>query len=179
MRLKEKKHFRFQVRLQWGDNWWTNSNDRWSRSKESGAECKKLAKTPECPITSLGLFVTESLLCCHHGIDWPGTLCRHMKSWNCPLGDPPAITCWINFPLSRTFVRNAHSRARGTEDRGRVGRKHIAAGAIIASTINSDLHFDFCDTSILNIGILTSKARRRKMTMMALTLGWTTSTTTT
>ena len=77
----------------------------------------------------LGLFVTESLLCCHHGIDWPSTLCHHMKSWNCPLGDPPAITCWINFPLSRTFVRNAHSRQRGTEDRGRVGRKRIAAGA--------------------------------------------------
>ena len=102
-----------------------------------------------------------------------------MKSWNCPLGDPPAITCWINFPLSRTFVRNAHSRARGTEDRGRVGRKRIAAGAIIPSTINSDLHFYFYNTSILNIGILTSKARRRKMTMMDLTLVWTTSTTTT
>ena len=120
----------------------------------------------------LGLFVTESLLCCHHRL--AGTLCHHMKSWNCPLGDPPAITCWINFPLSRTFVRNARARQRGTEDKGQVGRKRIAAGASPQpSIVTCILIF------ILIIGILTSKARRRKMTMMDLTLVWTTLTTTT
>ena len=171
-----KKHFHFQVRLQWGDNWWTNSNDRWSRSKESGAECKKLAKTPECPITSLGLFVTESLLCCHHRLAWH-TLSSHEKL-KLPIRRPASHYMLNQFPFVENFCQKCARAAAGNRRQGTSGEETYCCRCI-ASTINSDLHFDFYETSILNTGILTSKARRRKMTMMDLTLVSTTLTTTT
>ena len=168
------KYFYFQVRLQWGDNWWTNSNDRWSRSKESGAECKKLAKTPECPITSLGLFVTESLLCCHHRLA-RHTLSSHEKL-KLPIRRPASHYMLNQFPFVENFCQKCASAAAGNRRQGTSGEETYCCRCI-ASTTNSDLHFDF--HFILNTGIPTSKARRRKMTMMDLTLVWTTSTTTT
>ena len=175
MRLAEKKHFRFQVRLQWGDNWWTNSNDRWSRSKESGAECKKLAKTPECPITTriVRNWVIIVLSPWHRLAQH--TLSSHEKL-KLPIRRPASHYMLNQFPFVENFCQKCASAAAGNRRQGTSGEETYCCRCI-ASTTNSDLHFDF--HFILNTGIPTSRAKRRKMTMMDLTLVSTTSTTTT
>ena len=124
----------------------------------------------------LGLFVTESLLCCHHRLA-RHTLSSHEKL-KLPIRRPASHYMLNQFPFVENFCQKCASAAAGNRRQGTSGEETYCCRCI-ASTTNSDLHFDFYDTRVLYIGILTSKARRRKMTMMDLTLVWTTLTTTT
>ena len=132
----------------------------------------------------LGLFVTESLLCCHHRLA-RHTLSSHEKL-KLPIRRPASHYMLNQFPFVENFCQKCASAAAGNRRQGTSGEETYCCRCI-ASTTNSDLHFDFhfllnSDLHfhfILNTGILTSRARRRKMTMMDLTLVSTTSTTTT
>ena len=96
----------------------------------------------------LGLFVTESLLCCHHRLA-RHTLSSHEKL-KLPIRRPASHYMLNQFPFVENFCQKCASAAAGNRRQGTSGEETYCCRCI-ASTTNSDLHFDF---HFIKLGLL-------------------------
>ena len=88
----------------------------------------------------LGLFVTESLFCCHHRLA-RHTLSSHEKL-KLPIRRPASHYMLNQFPFVENFCQKCALAGAGNRRQGTSGEETYCCRCI-ASTTNSDLHFDF------------------------------------